>query len=110
VIAYDDFLRVDVRSGTILAAEPLAGARKPAYVLRIDFGPELGERRSSVQITARYTAAELPGKQVCAVVNFPPKRIAGVESEVLVLGMDDDGGNVVLVQPGLRVPNGRRLY
>jgi tRNA-binding protein len=110
VIAYDDFLRVDVRSGTILAAEPLAGARKPAYLLRIDFGPELGERRSSVQITGRYAADELPGKQVCAVVNFPPKRIAGVESEVLVLGMDDDDGNVVLVQPGSRVPNGRRLY
>ena len=110
MIAYDDFLRIDVRSGTILAAEPLDGARKPAYVLRIDFGPELGERRSSVQITGRYTAEELPGKQVCAVVNFPPKRIAGVDSEVLVLGMDDDDGNVVLVQPGFRVPNGGRLY
>jgi tRNA-binding protein len=110
VIAYDDFRRVDVRSGTILAAEPLAGARKPAYVLRIDFGPELGQRRSSVQITARYTPADLIGKQVCAVVNFPPKRIAGFDSEVLVLGMDDDDGNVVLVQPGLRVPDGRRLY
>jgi tRNA-binding protein len=110
VIAYDDFLRVDVRAGTILATEPLAGARKPAYVLRIDFGPELGERRSSVQITQRYTPDELTGMQVCAVVNFPPKRIAGFDSEVLVLGMDDDDGNVVLVQPGLRVPNGRRLY
>jgi tRNA-binding protein len=110
VISYDDFLRIDVRSGTILAAEPLAGARKPAYVLRIDFGPELGERRSSVQITGRYSAAELPGKQVCAVVNFPPKRIAGFDSQVLVLGLDDDDGNVVLVAPGFAVPNGRRLY
>jgi tRNA-binding protein len=110
VIAYDDFLRVDVRAGTILHAEPLAGARKPAYALRIDFGPDLGERRSSVQITQRYTASELIGKQVCAVVNFPPKRIAGFDSQVLVLGMDDENGNVVLVAPTYQVPNGRRLY
>jgi len=110
VIAYDDFLRVDVRAGTVLSAEPLAGARKPAYALRIDFGEEIGERRSSAQITGRYTAAELVGTQVCAVVNFPPKRIAGFESEVLVLGMDDEDGNVILVRPTYRVPNGRRLY
>lgn len=110
MIAYDDFLRVDVRAGTVLAAEPLAGARKPAYALRIDFGAEIGERRSSVQITVRYTADELVGTQVCAVVNFPPKRIAGFESQVLVLGMDDEDGNVVLVRPTFPVPNGRRLY
>jgi tRNA-binding protein len=110
VIAYDDFLRVDVRAGTILAVEPLAKARKPAYALRIDFGEELGERRSSAQITGRYTEAELVGTQICAVVNFPPKRIAGFESEVLVLGMDDDAGNVILVRPTFPVPNGRRLY
>ncbi|HTD36817.1 MAG TPA: tRNA-binding protein [Candidatus Limnocylindrales bacterium] len=110
MIAYDDFLRVDVRAGTVLSAEPLAGARKPAYALRIDFGEEIGERRSSAQITGRYTAAELVGTQVCAVVNFPPKRIAGFESEVLVLGMDDEDGNVILVRPTYRVPNGRRLY
>lgn len=110
MIAYDDFLRVDVRAGTVIDAQPLAGARKPAYVLRIDFGPELGERRSSAQITHRYGAADLVGTQVCAVVNFPPKRIAGVESEVLVLGMDDADGNVVLVRPTFPVPNGRRLY
>ncbi|HEV3085835.1 MAG TPA: tRNA-binding protein [Candidatus Elarobacter sp.] len=110
MIAYDDFLRVDVRSGTILHAEPLAGARKPAYALRIDFGPDLGERRSSVQITQRYTPDELIGKQVCAVVNFPPKRIAGFESQVLVLGMDDENGHVVLVAPTHSIPNGRRLY
>jgi len=110
VIAYDDFLRVDVRAGTVLSAEPLAGARKPAYALRIDFGEEIGERRSSAQITGRYTADELVGTQVCAVVNFPPKRIAGFESQVLVLGMDDDDGNVVLVRPTYHVPNGRRLY
>ena len=110
MIAYDDFLRVDVRAGTVLAAEPLAGARKPAYVLRIDFGPELGERRSSAQITGRYAPDELVGTQVCAVVNFAPKRIAGVMSEVLVLGMDDADGNVILVRPTFPVPNGRRLY
>ena len=110
MISYDDFLRVDVRAGTVIAAEPLAGARKPAYVLRIDFGPEIGERRSSAQITGRYTVDELVGTQVCAVVNFPPKRIAGVQSEVLVLGMDDADGNVVVVRPSYAVPNGRRLY
>jgi tRNA-binding protein len=110
VIAYDDFLRVEVRAGTILAVEPLAKARKPAYALRIDFGVELGERRSSAQITGRYAPEELLGTQVCAVINFPPKRIAGFESEVLVLGMDDEAGNVVLVRPTFPVPNGRRLY
>jgi tRNA-binding protein len=110
VIEYDDFARVDVRAGTILAAEPLDGARKPAYALRIDFGPEIGERRSSAQITVRYAAAELVGTQVCAVVNFPPKRIAGFPSEVLVLGMADAEGAVVLVRPQLPVPNGSRLY
>jgi len=110
VIAYDDFARVDVRAGTVRAAEPLAGARIPAYALRIDFGPEIGERRSSARITGRYAAEELIGEQVCAVVNFPPKRIAGFASEVLVLGMDDADGNVVLVRPTFRVPDGARLY
>ena len=110
MIAYEDFRRVDVRAGTVIAAEPLAGARKPAYALRIDFGPELGERRSSAQITVRYAAAELVGTQVCAVVNFPPKRIAGFASDVLVLGMDDEDGNVVLIRPTVPVPNGARLY
>ncbi len=110
MIAYDDFARVDVRAGTILSAEPLPDARKPAYALRVDFGEELGVRRSSAQITGRYAAAELIGTQVCAVVNFPPKRIAGFQSEVLVLGMDDESGDVVLVRPTFPVPNGRRLY
>lgn len=109
-IAYDDFARVDIRAGTILSAEPLEGARKPAYTLRVDFGPEIGERNSSVQITAVYRAEELIGTQVCAVVNFPPKRIAGFVSEVLVLGMNDLDGNVVLVRPQYPVPNGSRLY
>lgn len=109
-IAYDDFARVDIRAGSILGAEPLEGARKPAYKLRIDFGPEIGERNSSVQITAVYRADELIGTQVCAVVNFAPKRIAGFTSEVLVLGMNDLEGNVVLVRPQYPVPNGTRLY
>jgi tRNA-binding protein len=110
VIEYGDFARVDVRAGTIVAAEPLAGARKPAYALRIDFGPEVGERRSSAQITQRHAPDELVGTQCVAVVNFPPKRIAGFESQVLVLGLNDDAGNVVLVRPAFAVPNGSRLY
>ena len=109
-IAYDDFASVDIRAGTILGAEPLEGARKPAYKLRIDFGSEIGERKSSVQITVVYRVDELIGSQVCAVVNFPPKRIAGFTSEVLVLGMNDLDGNVVLVRPQYPVPNGTRLY
>jgi tRNA-binding protein len=109
-ISYDDFERVDIRAGTVLAAEPLDGARKPAYKLRVDFGPEIGTRNSSVQITAVYRADELVGTQVCAVVNFAPKRIAGFMSEVLVLGMNDADGNVVLVRPQFPVPNGHRLY
>ncbi|GAC1583395.1 MAG: tRNA-binding protein [Candidatus Velthaea sp.] len=109
-IAYDDFAKVDVRAGTIVAAEPLAGARKPAYVLRIDFGPEFGERRSSAQLTVHYTAEELVGRQVAAVVNFAPKRIAGFESQVLVLGFADADGAVVLVSPTAAVPDGARLY
>jgi tRNA-binding protein len=110
VIAYDDFARVDVRAGTILAAEPLADARKPAIALRIDFGPEIGERRSSAQIAALYEPAALVGTQVCAVTNFPPKRIAGFESQVLVLGMTDADGAIVLVRPQFPVPDGSRLF
>ncbi len=110
MIAFDDFLKVDIRAGTILDAQPLEGARKPAYKLRIDFGPELGEKASSAQITVRHRAEDLPGTQVCAVMNFGPKRIAGFISEVLVLGMNDEKGNVVLVRPQYAVPNGARLY
>ena len=109
-IAYDDFERVDIRAGTVLSAEPLEGARKAAYKLRVDFGPEIGERNSSAQVTVVYRAQELIGIQVCAVVNFAPKRIAGFVSEVLVLGMNDPDGNVVLVRPQYPVPNGTRLY
>lgn len=110
MIAFDDFLKVDIRAGTILSAEPLEGARKPAFKLRIDFGEEIGEKASSAQITVRHRAEELPGTQVCAVVNFPPKRIAGFTSEVLTLGMNDADGNVVLIRPHYPVPNGSRLY
>jgi tRNA-binding protein len=109
-IQYDDFERVDIRAGTILYAELLDGARKPAFKLRIDFGPEIGERDSSAQVTEVYEAEDLRGAQICAVVNFAPKRIAGFISEVLVLGMNDLEGNVVLVRPQYPVPNGSRLY
>ena len=109
-ITIDDFQRVDVRVGRIISAEPLAGARKPAYALRIDFGPELGVRQSSAQITVHYTAEDLPGRLVLAVVNFPPRRIAGFKSEVLTLGVSDAQGNVVLIAPERDVPLGARLF
>lgn len=110
MIEYGDFAAVDIRAGTILEAKPLEGARKPAYAMRIDFGPDIGVRASSAQITVRHRAEDLPGTQICAVVNFEPKRIAGFTSEVLVLGMNDDEGNVVLVRPQFPVANGTRLY
>ena len=106
----DDFARLDIRCGTIVAVEPFPAARKPAYQLTIDFGAELGTRRSSAQITALYAPEELVGRQVLAVVNLPPRRIAGFVSEVLVLGLPDTGGAVVLIAPERRVPNGARLY
>ncbi len=109
-ITIDDFQQVDVRVGRILSGEPLPGARKPAYKLRIDFGPEIGVKQSSAQITAHYTAEELPGRLVLAVVNFPPRRIAGFKSEVLTLGVPDAEGNVVLIAPDLDVPIGGRLF
>jgi len=109
-ITYDDFTRVDIRVGTIVAAEPYPEARKPAYKLKVDFGPEFGIKRSSAQITKYYTLDELPGRQVAAVVNFPPKQIGKFLSEVLVLGLPDGEGNVVLIQPSRNVPNGGRLF
>lgn len=109
-IAYEDFAKVEVRVGRIVSAEPLEGARKPAYKLRIDFGPEFGVKQSSAQITAHYRPEELPGRQVLAVVNFPPRRIAGFRSEVLTLGLPDERGDVVLIVPTTDVPLGGRLY
>lgn len=109
-ITIGDFQKVDIRVGRILSAEPLAGARKPAYKLRIDFGPELGVRQSSAQITVHYTPEELIGRLVLAVVNFPPRRIAGFRSEVLTLGVPDANGDVILIAPTMDAPLGGRLF
>ena len=109
-ISYDDFLKIDVRVGTITRVEPFPEARKPAYKLYVDFGPEIGERKSSAQVTHHYTAEELVGRQVAAVVNFPPKQIGPFRSEILVLGFPDAGGEVVMIEPNRPVPNGGRLF
>ncbi len=108
-IAWDDFARVDIRVGTVVRAEPYPEARVPAIKLWVDFG-ELGEKRSSAQITRHYDPAELIGRQVLAVVNFPPRQIGKVRSEVLVLGLPDAAGDVVLIGPDRPVPDGGRLY
>lgn len=109
-ISFDDFLKVDIRVGTITRAEPFPEARKPAIKLWLDFGPEIGERRSSAQITAHYTPQSLVGRQVMAVVNFPPRQIGPVRSEVLVLGVSDAEGGIVLLAPDLKVPDGGRMH
>ena len=109
-IVYADFEKVDIRVGTVRDARPLEGARKPALRLEIDFGPEIGVKKSSAQITVHYTPEELIGRQVAAVVNFPPRQIGPFMSEVLTLGFPDENGAVVLFKPDLKVPNGGRLH
>ena len=109
-IGYDDFRRVDIRVGTIIAAEPFPEARRPAFKLTIDFGPAIGLKTSSAQIVTHYRLEELVGRQIAAVVNFPRKQIGRFMSEVLVLGFPDGRGEVVMIGPDRPVPNGGRLY
>jgi tRNA-binding protein len=109
-ITYDDFAKVDIRVGTVRAAQPLEGARKPAFRLEIDFGPEIGLKKSSAQLTVHYTAETLVGRQVAAVVNFPPRQIGKFMSEVLTLGFPDGDGAVVLIVPDQQVPDGGKLF
>lgn len=108
-IGIDDFLKVDIRVGRVIEAEPFPEARKPAIKMRVDFGEELGVKRSSAQVTAHYTPEALIGKQVLAVVNFPPRQIGPVRSEVLVLGLSDEEGGIVLISPDHEVPLGERM-
>ena len=110
MISYDDFAKVDIRVGQITRAEPFPEARKPAFKLWVDFGAEIGVRKSSAQITVNYALDDLPGRRVLGVVNFPPRQIGPVKSEVLVLGVPDEGGEVVLLTPERDVPLGGRMY
>ena len=109
-IAFEDFLKVDIRVGTVVAVEPFPEARKAAFKLTIDFGDPIGVKRSSAQITEHYTLEDLVGRQVAAVVNFPPRQIGPMRSEVLTLGFPDTDGKVVLIGPSEPVPNGGRLF
>lgn len=108
-ISFDDFLKVDIRAGTVVEARPFPEARKPAIILLIDFGPGLGVKKSSAQITVHYTPEDLVGRQVMAVVNFPPRQIGPLKSEVLTLGFEDENGAIVLAAIHKPVPNGRKL-
>ena len=109
-IGFDDFLKVDIRVGTVTRAEPFPEAKKPAIRLWIDFGPEIGEKKSSAQITAHYTPEALVGRQVMGVVNFPPRQIGPMRSEVLVLGASDAEGGIVLIRPDMDVAPGARMH
>lgn len=109
-IGFDDFDRVDIRVGTIVRAEPFPEARRPAFKLWVDFGGELGVRKTSAQITKHYALEQLQGRQVAAVVNFPPKQIGPFLSEILVLGFPDEEGGVVMIGPDKPVPNGGKLF
>jgi tRNA-binding protein len=109
-IAFDDFMKVDIRVGTVVQAEPFPQARKPAFKLVIDFGPGIGLKKSSAQITVNHTLESLVGRQVLAVVNFPPRQIGPFMSEVLTLGLPDADGEVMLIGPDCKVPDGGRMY
>ncbi|NRB03816.1 MAG: tRNA-binding protein [Rhodobacteraceae bacterium] len=109
-INFDDFLKVDIRAGTVVRAEPYPEARKPAIKMWVDFGEELGEKKTSAQVTAHYTPETLVGRQVMAVVNFPPRQIGKFMSEILVLGLSDEAGGIVLLSPDQKVPNGGRMH
>ena len=109
-ISFDDFMKVDIRVGTVLRTEPFPEARKSAYKLFIDFGPEIGEKKTSAQITAHYTPEALVGRQVMGVVNFPPRQIGPFMSEVLLLGVSDSEGGIVLISPDHDVPDGGRMH
>ena len=109
-ITFDDFMAVDIRKGTVLRAEPFPEARKPAIKVWIDFGPEIGEKKTSAQITAHYTPESLVGRQVMGVVNFPPRQIGPFMSEVLLLGVSDSDGGIVLISPDHDVPDGGRMH
>lgn len=110
IISYDDFEKVDIRSGTVVRAEEFPEARKPAYKIWVDFGPAIGVRQTSAQVTQHYTPDSLIGRQVAGCINLGPKKIAGFTSEFLLLGFSDDNGAVCLIQPDPSVPNGKKLH